>query len=370
MASYDYTKLAKSLGLDTKTLKQKLGHELQECSFGSMRYIRFRGKLGKFGEGTTAFLDPFQITHSYKKIRRAIVLEAALKKHFKDFVIEEKLDGYNIRVAKVGNQILAISRGGLVCPYSTAFANKQSEIVEFLKENNLVLCCELVGNKSPYVPHNYPEAGALTYFVFDIHREGSGKSIHLQERESLCSSYGLNQVKNLGYFKKTDMKKIWAILNRLQSQNREGIVVKSPDMKKQMKYTLSNGNIGEIDFAFNFPFDSGIEFFFRRFIREAFQSFELNESEAELKKRAEKLGLSILRPLCKSIRCVDSGEKLTYDYEVAGDPKVLAEFVRYLKSLGVKFDYKIDGNRLKIKRRHQASHDKIKNYLGGEFASD
>lgn len=370
MQSYTYTELAEKLGVEPATLKGKIGHEIQEASFRNTRYLRFREDIGKYKEGTTIFFNPFQIIHSYKKIRRAIVLEPALKKHFRDFIIEEKLDGYNLRVANINGQALAISRGGLVCPYSTDFVNTKPELVEFIKENNLVLCCELIGKKSPYAPHNYPESPALNYFVFDIHRKGTGKPLPVQERESLCTAYNLNQVRNLGYFKKPDMKQIWKILRQLQSENREGIVVKSPDMKTQMKYTLSNANIGEIEFAFNYPFDSGIEFFFRRFIREAFQSFELQESEAELKKRAQKLGLAILRPFRQSIGQAEQGEKLTQDSEIEGDPKTLKEFVAYLKSLGVRFDYEISGNKLQIRRLHPSTNDKIRNYLKGEFASD
>jgi len=142
------------------------------------------------------------------------------------------------------------------------------------------------------------------------------------------------------------------------------------DMKKQMKYTLSNGNLAEIDFAFQFPFDSGMDFFFRRFIREAFQSYELNESDEQLRKRAEKLGMSILRPLRHSIQRVQNNEKLTHDSEITGDPKTLKEFIQYLKNHGIRFDYEIKANKLKIKRLHQSTNDKIKNYLRGEFASD
>ncbi len=42
-----------------------------------------------------------------------------LKKHFsglEKITVEEKMNGYNVRVAKVKDDILAITRSGYICP--------------------------------------------------------------------------------------------------------------------------------------------------------------------------------------------------------------------------------------------------------------
>ena len=365
----DTIRVSEAIGIKPDELKGSLKEgEIQELSYGGLNYLRLREKVGDAESGTAIFLNPFKPIPAFPKIRRAIILEATLRKHFSSFAIEEKLDGYNIRIARVGKELVGISRGGLVCPYSTSLLRNKPEIAKFLVENDTTLCCELVGEESPYVSHDYPESHKLDYFIFDIIRDGN--SIPIRERQELCTKFGLNQVRNLGDFDGPAMEKIWEILHMLQSEDREGIVIKSHDMKTQMKYTLSNANIAEINFAFQFPFDSGIEFFFRRFIREAFQSYELGESDTELRKRAQELGLSILQPLRDSIGKVSGGEKLTYDSEIEGDQETLKGFVEHLEGLGIKFEHEFHGNKLMIKRMHQASHDKIRNYLGGEFASD
>jgi len=170
---------------------------------------------------------------------------------------------------------------------------------------------------------------------------------------------------------KPDMKRIWSALGKLERDKREGVVIKSKDGKKGMKYTVSGANQGEVGFAFSYPFDHGIEFWFRRLVREAFQSYEMKEGEKELEERGRRLGMAILGPMRESIEKVAAGEKLTQDCLVEGEAKVLNGFLAHLKRLGVKFEAEWVGeNEVKIKRIHQRSQDKIKNYLGGEFASD
>jgi len=364
----DYAKL----GLTKKRFDDAVKKsDIRKLGFEGMSYWAFRERVGKLGEGSVAFGDG-TVIRGFGKIRRALVLEAALKKNFRGgFVVEEKLDGYNVRAVRVGGKVFAITRGGLICPFSTKFLREKVQVGKFLEENNLVLCGELVGDMSPYVKHFYPEAPKLDLFVFDIQAKGSGRSLKVDERGRLCEKYSLRQAPRLGEFDRLDMKRLWSILGKLERDGREGVVIKSRDSRKAMKYTVSNANQGEVGLAFRYPFDHGIEFWFRRLVREAFQSCEMGEDRKELEERGRKLGIAILGSMRGSIEKVRGGEELTEDVVIEEDPKVLKQFLGHLKKLGVRFEHEwVGATEVKIKRIHRRSQDKIKNYLGGSFASD
>jgi putative ATP-dependent DNA ligase len=93
----------------------------------------------------------------------------------------------------------------------------------------------------------------------------------------------------------------------------------------------------------------------------------MQESEEEMKQRAQRLGESILYPMMDTIKHVSAdevaGEDLTMDAE---SPEEVEEFLRHLRDLGVVavlVNYE-DGKAV-IRRVHQSTTDKITNYLNG-----
>ena len=87
-----------------------------------------------------------------------VVLDPTLKKHFNGLsklAVEEKMNGYNVRVAQVNGEILAITRSGYICPYTTERANVKLNLEFFEAFPELVLYGEMVGPDNPYVPKSY-----------------------------------------------------------------------------------------------------------------------------------------------------------------------------------------------------------------------
>ncbi|MCR3882855.1 MAG: RNA ligase, partial [Methanothrix sp.] len=81
------------------------------------------------------------------------MLSPAIKRHFPDGVlVEEKMNGHNVRVVMVGGRVIALTRGGFICPYSTEVAKDQINPRIFEDHPDIVLCGEMVGPKNPYVP--------------------------------------------------------------------------------------------------------------------------------------------------------------------------------------------------------------------------
>ncbi len=133
--------------------------------------IQFKKDLGPIESGTLVIdKGNIHIIRGFPKIRRTLLLQPALKKHFpKEVAVEEKMNGYNVRIAQVDQQIIALTRGGYICPYTTRKATEILYLDDFFQENpEMVICGEMVGTLNPYVSHYYPEIGKLGFRIFDL----------------------------------------------------------------------------------------------------------------------------------------------------------------------------------------------------------
>ena len=60
------------------------------------------------------------------------MLTPSLKIHFNNEVaVEEKMNGYNVRIAQINDEIIAFTRGGYVCPYTTKKASEIMNMIDF-----------------------------------------------------------------------------------------------------------------------------------------------------------------------------------------------------------------------------------------------
>lgn len=342
--------------------------KLQELNYKGLEYARLKSSHRTLEEGTVIFPKEGEMVRGYPKIRRALVLEPALKKHFPGkFAAEEKIDGYNVRATLVGGNLIAITRSGFICPFSTHIANKLLNKKFFEENKGLVLCGEIAGELNPHVVHEYPVKTG--FYSFAIMKKGTGEFMPVLERRQLLERYKLQQVPLHGIFTAKDWKRIRKALETLEKKGKEGLVLKALDSNIQFKYTASNANLGDLSYAFRFPFDIGREFMFRRIIREAFQSVELGEGRREAGKRAKKLGDSILKPFIETIKTIKEGKQATDDCEIEDYPGI-EDFLAHLKEQHVDFSVEKVHKRVKIKRKHQSTNDRTRAYLSGEFSGE
>ncbi|QUH23217.1 RNA ligase [Methanobacterium alkalithermotolerans] len=342
--------------------------------------LQFKKGLGKIEEGTVIYLtNNIQVIRGFPKIRRTLLLSPSLENYFPDQVaVEEKMNGYNVRLAclecesdsKDDITIIALTRGGYICPFTTKKAQELMDLSTFFQDNpDLVLCGEMVGTANPYVSHHYEEIGNLGFRVFDIRQKLTNQPLSLDKKRKLLEDYGLPVVRLYGIFPvKEASEKIKEIVKQIGLENREGVVMKQPEMElSPLKYTSSQAHNREIKYAFNFPFDFGRAFFFSRVIREGFQAYEMEDSPEELRKRAQRMGESIIYPMLKIIQDIAEGDSAIEDTIIEVDNQDEAEeFMRHLHDLGVSAvleDYN-DGKAV-IRRIHQSTNDKIRNYLKG-----
>lgn len=334
--------------------------------------LQFKKGVGNIEDGTVIyFRDKVEVIRGFPKTRRTLMLSPTLKNHFKDkIVIEEKMNGYNVRIASIGDEIIALTRRGYVCPYTTKKAVQIMDLEEFFNDNpDLVICGEMLGTDNPYVSHYYEEIGSLGFRVFDIRKKVSNKPLSIKEKQDILKKYGLPAVRVLGTYDVTEApSKIKEIIKEIGEANREGIVMKDPEMIiSPLKYTSSEAHADEISYAFTFPFDFGKDFFFSRVIREGFQAYEMEENEEELQKRAHRLGEAILYSMVATIKNVSSGNQAVEDMVIDVENEEEAEaFLRHLHDLGVyALITKFEDKKAVIRRIHQSTTDKINNFLNG-----
>ncbi|WP_081882662.1 RNA ligase [Methanobacterium sp. SMA-27] len=334
--------------------------------------LLFRKSVGKIESGTmVCFGDKVEIIRGFPKIRRTLMLEPSLRIHFDQKVaVEEKMNGYNVRIALINNRIIAFTRGGYVCPYTTKKAPEIMDMDEFFNDHpELVICGEMVGTENPYVTHHYREIGNLGFRIFDIREKSSNNAMSIPDKIKILEFYGLPGVKLFEIMDIEDApKKIFDLVFKLGKDNREGVVIKDPSMEiDPLKYTSSQAHNGELQYAFTYPFDFGRSFFFSRVIREGFQAYELNESEDEIRHRAHMIGESILYPMIHTIKHVANDNLASENIIIHVDNMNEAEdFVRYLRDLGVVATvHSFEDGKAIIRRVHQSTTDRISNFLRG-----
>jgi putative ATP-dependent DNA ligase len=322
------------------------------------------------------------VVDGFPKIPRTLVIETGVPRHFEEeLAVEEKLDGFNVRVARVGDdsadEPLAFTRSGIVCPFTTYQARELLPVAEFFADHpDLMLCGEMVGPENPYTDHEYADVDSLDFRVFDVRDRETGGSVPVRERRDLCADYDIPQVPFHGVFTPEEaVEELPGIVEELDAGGREGVVMKTLSVDQQLKYTTSAANQGNLEYAFSLPFDYGQAFMFRRLIREAFQSVEWDEDERARRERAHELGEAILCSMTDTIERIDGGATVGERHTVRAPPEIVDELFEHFRSMGLQLVIETDereaGERVvTFKKKTQATNDKVRAYLDGQIVTE
>jgi putative ATP-dependent DNA ligase len=309
-----------------------------------------------------------------------MLLEPALLNIFGEIpsvAVEEKMNGYNVRVIEFRGKLIAFTRSGHVCPYSTERVQNFLE-PDFFRENpDLVVYGEMTGPENPYVQKEAYGIESLDIFVFDIRHKNTGEALPVNQRRKLAEKYGFNQVRLFGEISiNSASSKIMKIIRDLGKKGREGVVIKDPAMVLQpVKYTCSESNCSDLRQAFKFYNEAGRDYLYSRVIREGFQSHEWNESEEDFRKRCMRLGESILSPMKKTIEQVDSGERIAEEFRIrVKNKETIFKFREYLNRFGLyvalgEIERKGDEYVAEIKKVNKSTNDKTLAMLEGQLWS-
>ncbi|CAF0703567.1 RNA ligase [Candidatus Methylacidithermus pantelleriae] len=210
-------------------------------------YVRLATDVGSFPKGTVGLAD--RIVYGYPKIPRIEVLEKGLRTHFTHpFWVEEKVDGYNVRVVCWEGELLALTRGGFVCPFTTDRAGDWIDREIFREIPDVVLCGEVVGPDNPYVISTSPlvERDAR-FFLFDVMRMGSQEFVPHELKQELARRFGIDLVPLYGQWTTEDIPRIREIIVELNRKAREGVIFKEAGGRSlRAKYVTASSDLSDI----------------------------------------------------------------------------------------------------------------------------
>jgi putative ATP-dependent DNA ligase len=301
-----------------------------------------------------------------------LILETGIPEFFdRPLAVIEKLNGFNVRIAFLDKPI-AFTRGGFICPYSTAMARKHLELEAFFDAHpEKMLCAEFIGPENPYTAHDYPEIDSVKPHVFDIRDQESGRPLSVRSKRDLATEFELPQPELFGIYDPEEaVTAVKDIVADLDDSGHEGVVMQSVDGLDLLKYTTGYQHREDLAHAFSLPFDYGRDFLFSRLIREGFQAVEFEEGEAELQERARGLGEALLKPMVESIKTVKANETVGERHTVRARPQTVRALFTHLESQGVSLEIEsdriVEGERVVefVKVSH-ATRDKIDHFLGG-----
>ena len=331
-------KTAEVLNLPKREVKEKMSKRIiRVLKYKETVYVVLRQKVRDLEEGTSIILGKrsVKVVRGYPPIKRVLLIRKAVPRHFVDYVVvEEKMNGYNVRVIDLEGQIIALTRGGYICPYTTSritriYEQELKNLFAQLGEEYMVNG-EVVGVENPYTRYRYPEAPRFDFFVFEIRRTLDNTPMPVQRRREAVLNNNLRSVRQLAIVRKDGVDRIIDIISELDHEGREGVVLKDPYYRvDSLKYTTGSANISDLSEGMRFFFDEGRTYLFSRILREAFRVYELGDEEVP-----ERIGHAIFRSMQESIRTLDQGGIIADRFQlVVSNEDELYEIISFFEEI-------------------------------------
>lgn len=291
-------------------------HSVIADEFDGITYYRIVKKIGSLKKGTV--VTDSGIIYDFPRIARIMHLENGIKQAFNNpFYVEEKVDGYNVRIVKVQDQVFAFTRGSYVCPFSTDRLVDFFDYHKFFRENpNLIVCGEIAGPENPYNGESPPYVTEdVSFFAFDIRARNSDQQIPIEKRYKMFDEYKIPTVTRFGRYTPSDIEDLKKHIQNLNEKGCEGLVFKPTDpSEKTVKYVTGGSCLRDIKATSSLMVEYQAEFFTNRMLRSLFYLMEhdLPLSEGFLNKTGE----ALLKPLFESVKKVADGEMITERFKI------------------------------------------------------
>jgi putative ATP-dependent DNA ligase len=345
-------------------LKNGNAEELKE----DIEYYRFSKKTGRVSRGTV--IAQGKVIWGFPKIKRIFTLERGLKKNVQSNTVylEEKIDGFNVRVASINGKIYAFSRGGFADYFASEKAREQ-KLEKFFSENpEKVLCGEMIGN-TPYTEPT--EKYDVKFLVFDVDA-GDGSYLPVEEKYRLLDKYRIENVPRLGKFKSNDIRTIAKVALSLNKNKKEGVVIKSADRKEVVKYVNPEADIEDIAKCANRFFDMPSGFFDQRIMRSGIyiKDFELDHG-----KYAQKLGEAFYSGLRKGLKQIEREGHVSEEFEIiVKDENIWNRIVKHTgKEVKLEVVYRkaVNGKtRIRFRKIYNETSKRLRDHLNGKAVED
>jgi putative ATP-dependent DNA ligase len=215
--------------------------------FGELGYLRLTEDFRGLAKGTVQLAEGW--IAGYPHIGRIFRLEQGLRQQFEaPFWAEEKIDGFNVRIFRCGDEVMALTRGGYICPFATDRISELMDLRILEAHPDLVLCAEIAGPENPYTeggPPFVPED--VRAFVFDMLRIGRAGFLSQAEKRALIDAFGLPAPVTYGQFTAADWRGLREVLLQLDAEGREGVVLKEDSSRnRRVKYVTRFSGIYDV----------------------------------------------------------------------------------------------------------------------------
>lgn len=307
---------------------------LQPFSFEGQDFVRLSQDYKKLPRGTVFYEEG--LVPGYPHIMRILHLEKGISRYLRNskFLVEEKMDGYNVRIAMINGRILAFTRGGFICPFTTDRIPDLIDARFFDRHPDYILCGEVVGPGSPYNIEVIPYVKEdVVFFVFDIVK-GDGNFLLPDERIETLKEFGIKEVLKWGPFDVSNIEAIREIILDLDRSEREGIVIKPLEHGKALKYVTLSSCLRDLEATTHLMSEIPAGFYMQRIMRALFYSYEFGVplNDDYLLKAAQSL---YLKP-CEAIKEVAEGGEIKESFNVRIRKKETAtELLNHLNRSGV-----------------------------------
>lgn len=288
------------------------------CDFG-INYIRIRTDYQGIPRGAVLVAD--RVIPDYPHIGRVFALAAGIRQSLNGpFQVEEKIDGYNVRIFRVADRCVAITRSGRICPFTT---DRLPDLLDmtaleqlFAEHPDLILCAEVAGPGNPYMDMASPRGGDdVALFVFDLLRQGQDQLVPLAQRDALLSHYGLPIPRRFGCFTRHELAEVLEIVRQLDTEGGEGIVLKATLDDRRIKYVCPTINVEDVATEAALELELPGEFYIHRVVRMVMALRELGQRD-----RAQTLGTALGKALVsgfdQALQDMERTQKISKVYHI------------------------------------------------------
>lgn len=342
--------------------------------YGPLSYSRYTERSPDHERGTVILHGDGhnRIVRDYPHIARVYRLHAGTRRFFGNeyFFAEEKLDGYNVRILKYNDEIIALTRGGFICPFSTEWVRYWMTVYRFEEFFELypdrIICAEFVGDNPYNSKRDQSLPPGLSFFCFDIMRD-DGRLLPVEEKYAVFESLDLPQVRSYGKFRLKDYEKLREIVLDLNAGKREGIILKGVHGNRSIKFVTAESDLNDIEKSLEYFYDIEPGFYSNRLMRISLfvQEFELDEKEY-----MNRIGRAVLKGYSFLLDYAGSLESFTIYMHSLENWKALKKLIIQHKDIvhdGIE-RVNINGvmlHKIIFERKHRKSTERFHEILGG-----
>jgi putative ATP-dependent DNA ligase len=310
----------------------------QRGRHGDATYVRITEDVAGLRRGEVALTGPGgpRLVPAFPSIARVVALDAGARAHARaPLRIEEKIDGYNVRIARWQGELLAFTRGGFACPFTLDRLPDLADLRGLFEEDpDAVVCAEIAGPGNPYMTAQArPYADDIALFAFDLMALDGDGPRHLRELDALCARHEVPrapQLLRMATYDETSGATLAALAMELDERGAEGMVLKPEAGDLRLKYVTPAVNLADIAADGWLLAELPGGFFTSRMLRFVIGACELDARE-RMRAFEETLGRQLADGLRRSLAQLEQDGKVYEDVPIrVRDPETVDRLVAHL----------------------------------------